>query len=131
MSKSRGNAIPLGATEDETARLIRAATTDADRQIGYDPERRPGVSGLLRLAALCQDRDPHAVAEEIGSGGAARLKATVTEAVNEHLRPLRARRTALAADRDHLRRVLRAGSERANAVADTTLAEVRAVMGSV
>ncbi|MFJ1707947.1 tryptophan--tRNA ligase [Kitasatospora sp. NPDC088346] len=131
MSKSRGNAIPLGATEDETARLIRAATTDADRRIGYDPERRPQVSGLLRLAALCQDRDPHAVAEDIGSGGAARLKAAVTEAVNEHLRPLRARRTALAADRGHLRQVLRAGSERANAVADTTLAEVRAAMGSV
>ncbi|MEV4616656.1 tryptophan--tRNA ligase [Kitasatospora sp. NPDC049258] len=131
MSKSRGNAVPLGATEDETARLLRGATTDADRHITYDPQRRPGVSGLVRLAALCQDRDPHAVAEEIGSGGAARLKATVTEAVNEHLRPLRTRRAALATDRGHLRAVLDAGNRRANAVADATLAEVRAVMGSV
>nr|WP_259470698.1 tryptophan--tRNA ligase [Streptomyces sp. 1114.5] len=130
MSKSRGNAIPLGATADETARIIRGARTDTDRHIGYDPVDRPGVSGLVLLAALCQDRAPEAVAEEIGDGAAA-LKRTVTESVNEYLRPMRARRTELAADRGHLRRVLHDGAERANAVADATLAEVREVMGAV
>ncbi|MFD0262083.1 tryptophan--tRNA ligase [Kitasatospora indigofera] len=131
MSKSRGNAIALAADEDETARLVRGATTDADRRITYDPAGRPGVAGLLLLAALCQDRDPGQLAEEIGDGGAAALKRTVTEAVNEHLRPIRARRAELAADRGHIRQVLRTGAERANAVADATLAEVRAAMGAV
>ncbi|MFJ8625827.1 tryptophan--tRNA ligase [Kitasatospora sp. NPDC093550] len=131
MSKSRGNAVALGATEDETARIIRGARTDADRRIGYDPSGRPEVSGLVLLAALCQDRSPEAVAEEIGDGGAAVLKRVVTESVNEHLRPLRARRADLAADRGHLRQVLRDGAERANAVAEATLAEVREVMGAV
>ncbi|MGW4897763.1 tryptophan--tRNA ligase [Kitasatospora sp. NPDC004240] len=131
MSKSRGNAIPLAADEDTTARLIKGALTDPERHITYDPATRPGVSNLLRLAALCQDRAPERIAEEIGNGGAAALKRTVTEAVNEHLRPIRARRADLAADRGHLRAVLRAGAERANAVADATLTEVRAVMGSV
>ncbi|MGW3078443.1 tryptophan--tRNA ligase [Kitasatospora sp. NPDC001132] len=130
MSKSRGNAVALGATEDETARIIRGARTDADRRIGYDPVNRPEVSSLVLLAALCQDRTPEAVAEEIGDGGAAVLKRTVTESVNEFLRPMRARRAALAADRGHLRQVLRDGAERANAVADATLAEVREVMGA-
>ncbi|MET9403931.1 tryptophan--tRNA ligase [Kitasatospora sp. NPDC002965] len=131
MSKSRGNAVPLSADEDTTARLIKGARTDADRRITYDPVTRPGVSGLVLLAALCRDRAPEEIAEEIGDGGAAALKRTVTEAVNEHLRPIRARRAALAADRGHLRQVLRDGAERANAVADATLDEVRTVMGSV
>ncbi|QKW19618.1 tryptophan--tRNA ligase [Kitasatospora sp. NA04385] len=130
MSKSRGNAIALGADEDETARLLRGAVTDPDRRIAYDPENRPGVSNLLLLTALCQDRDPRAVAEEIGDGGATLLKRTATEAVNEHLRPLRARRAELAADRTVLREVLRTGNARANAVADRTLGEVRAAMGT-
>ncbi|MFF2748244.1 tryptophan--tRNA ligase [Kitasatospora sp. NPDC058048] len=130
MSKSRGNAVALGATEDETARIIRGTRTDADRRIGYDPVNRPEVSSLVLLAALCQDRDPEAVAEEIGDGGAAALKRTVTESVNEFLRPMRARRAELAVDRGHLRQVLRDGAERANAVADATLAEVREVMGA-
>ncbi|MFJ8044791.1 tryptophan--tRNA ligase [Kitasatospora sp. NPDC096147] len=129
MSKSRGNAIPLGATEDQTAKLIRGATTDASRHIDYDPEARPGVSGLLRLAALCQDRDPAAIAAEIGDGGAAALKGHVTEAVNEYLRPIRARRAELARDRTLLRTVLADGADRANAIADATLAEVRHAMG--
>ncbi|GAA4849426.1 tryptophan--tRNA ligase [Kitasatospora terrestris] len=129
MSKSRGNAIPLGADEDRTAELVRAAVTDTDRHITYDPDARPGVAALLTLTALCQGRRPEQIAEEIGSAGAARLKQVTTETLNEHLRPLRARRVELAADREQLRRILRTGNERANAIADTTLAEVRSVMG--
>ncbi len=131
MSKSRNNSVPLGADEDTTARLIKGAKTDTDRRIGYDPVGRPEVSNLVLLTALCQDRAPEEVAEEIGDGGAAALKRTAVEAVNEHLRPIRARRAELAADRGHIRQVLRTGSERANALADTTLTEVRAVMGSL
>jgi tryptophanyl-tRNA synthetase len=131
MSKSRGNAIPLGADEDRTARLIRAATTDADRRITYDPQHRPGVAGLLQLAALCQDRTPESVAEQIGDGGASALKRLVTEAVNEYFRPIRARRRELADDRAHLRQILKDGNARANATAEATLGEVRRAMGTV
>jgi tryptophanyl-tRNA synthetase len=130
MSKSRGNAIALAATADDTARLIRGAKTDADRHIGYDPVNRPEVSSLVLLAALCLDRDPHQLADEIGGAGAAGLKAVVTEAVNEHLAPVRARRREFAADLGQVRRILRTGNERANAIADATLAEVRTAMGS-
>ncbi|MFF5832104.1 tryptophan--tRNA ligase [Streptomyces bacillaris] len=130
MSKSRANSIPLGATADETARLIRGATTDADRHITYDPETRPGVSSLVLLAALCLDRDPHEVAAEIGGGGAAALKRTVTEAVNGHLAPVRARRAEYATDLTYVRSVLRAGNERAAALAERTLEEVREAMGT-
>ncbi|MFE7324405.1 tryptophan--tRNA ligase [Streptomyces sp. NPDC057565] len=131
MSKSRGNSIALGATADETARLIRGAKTDTDRHITYEPETRPEVSGLVLLAALCLDRDPYEVAEEIGDGGGAVLKRTVTDAVNERLAPVRARRAEYAQDMAYVRSVLRAGNERANAVAEATLAEVRGVMGGL
>ncbi|MFE4795407.1 tryptophan--tRNA ligase [Streptomyces sp. NPDC056708] len=131
MSKSRGNSIALGATADETARLIRGAKTDAERHITYEPESRPGVSSLVLLAALCLDRDPHAVADEIGGGGAAALKRTVTDAVNSRMAPIRARRTEYAQDMAYVRSVLRAGNERANEIAEATLGEVRGVMGGV
>jgi tryptophanyl-tRNA synthetase len=128
MSKSRGNAIALSLTADETAQRIRHARTDSQRRITYEPESRPEVSNLVRLAALCQDRDPHEVADEVGDGGAAALKRLAIEAVNEFLRPIRARRAAYLADRDHLRQILRAGNERAGAIAEETLREVRAAM---
>jgi len=130
MSKSRGNAIALSATADETARLIRRAKTDARRDISYDPDARPEVSSLVLLAALCQGRDPAQVAAQIGAAGAAKLKSVVIESLNEFLRPVRARRAELAADRGYLRRVLSDGNARARAIAEQTLAGVRIAMGS-
>jgi tryptophanyl-tRNA synthetase len=128
MGKSAGNAIALRATADETARLIRRAKTDAERRITYEPERRPEVSNLVLLAALCRGEAPEAIADEVGDGGASALKALVTEAVNERLAPVRARRAELARDPGVLRDVLRRGNERARAIAADTLATVRRLM---
>jgi tryptophanyl-tRNA synthetase len=129
MSKSRGNAIALRATADETARLIKGAKTDGRRHISYDPAARPEVSSLVLLAALCLERDPVAVAAEIGDGGAALLKRVVTDAVNERFAAVRARRAELAADPGYARQVLRDGCARARAVAAATLEDVRDAMG--
>src|SRR5579872_2938484 len=129
MSKSRGNAIALAATADETARLIRGAKTDAERYVSYDPERRPEVSNLVLLAALALGRSPQDVVGDLGTGGAAALKDTVTMAVNELLAPVRARRAEYARDLGYVRQLLREGNERADAIAAATLDEVRAAMG--
>jgi tryptophanyl-tRNA synthetase len=129
MSKSRGNTIPLSATADETARLVRGAQTDSERHISYDPAARPAVSSLVLLAALSLDRDPHEVAAEVGGGGAAALKKLVTTAVNDVLAPVRARRAEYARDPGYVRQVLRDGNQRANEIAAVTLAEVLAAMG--
>ena len=131
MSKSKGNTIELRMTADETAKIIKRAVTDSDRHITFDPVNRPTVANLPTLAGLCADRDPAAIAEEIGDGGGGGLKKYLTEVLNEKFAPIRARRAELEAERGHIEQVLRAGNERANAVADATLAEVRQAMGMV
>ena len=37
MSKSYGNSIMLGATAEETAKLIKKSPTDSERRITFDP----------------------------------------------------------------------------------------------
>jgi tryptophanyl-tRNA synthetase len=128
MSKSRHNAIALAASPDQTARLIRQAKTDSEPHITYDPKHRPEVANLVLLTALCEETDPHQLAEQIGGRGAAELKRRATEAVNERLRPTRERRSELMRDRGYLRSVLRDGSTRARRIAQTTLAEAAAAM---
>ena len=81
------------------------------------------------MGALCAGTTPVDLAAEVSDGGAAALKAAVTEAVNEHLRPLRARRAESAADAGIVRDVLAAGSARANVLADATLAAVQDALG--
>ena len=128
MSKSLRNTVPISATADETARLIATARTDAERVITYEPRRRPEVASLLLTAALCRDTTPEQLAAEIGGGGAAALKATVTDAVNESFASIRSRRVELASDPGYLRAVLAEGNERAGAIAAETIAAVGALM---
>lgn len=129
MSKSRGNSIELRMTADQTAKLIKGAKTDSDRNITYDPENRPEVANLLMIASLCEGTAPEQIAEEIGDGGGGGLKKRVTEAVNTFFAPVRERRTELEADPAYVDEVLARGNARANEVADATLAEVRQKMG--
>jgi tryptophanyl-tRNA synthetase len=120
--------VPLRASADETARLIRGARTDAERVITYEPGRRPEVSSLVLLAALCRDEPPEQVAAQIGAGGAAALKRVVTDAVNQRFAPFRNLRAELTREPGYLRAVLAAGNERAGALAAATLDDVRGLM---
>jgi len=127
MSKSLGNAIALTDDPDVVAAKVRGARTDSDRRITFDPAGRPEIATLLTLAGLCRGQDPAAIAAEVGGGGAAQLKRVVTAAVNDFLAPIRERRSELS--RVDARDILARGSERAGAIAATTLAEVTEAMG--
>ena len=119
----------LGATAEETAKLIKKSPTDSERRITFDPVARPQVSALLTTAGLVTGRDPKDIAEEIGDSGAGALKAYVIESVNEFLAPHRERRAELAKDMDSIRDILHDGNKRANAIAEETLDQVREAMG--
>ena len=64
----------------------------------------------------------------IGDGGGGALKATLTEALNEHLKPLRAKRAELEQQPELIKKVLNEGVEKAREIASKTLLEVRHVM---
>ncbi|HWU32899.1 MAG TPA: tryptophan--tRNA ligase, partial [Marmoricola sp.] len=129
MSKSKGNTVELRMSADETAKRIKGAKTDSDRNITFDPTNRPEVANLLTIASLCEGVAPSVIAEEIGDGGGGALKARVTEAINTYFAPLRTRRAELEQDLGYIDSVLADGNKRANEVGDATLAEVRDKMG--
>ena len=70
MSKSRGNAIELRATADETVRAIRSAQ-DRLRPAPSPTTRSaaPRSPNLLLIASLCTGDDDGSIADEIGSAG--------------------------------------------------------------
>ncbi len=131
MSKSYGNAISISMTAEETAKRIKKSQTDSERMITFDPEHRPGVSGLLSTAAICTGRSEAEIAEEIGMGGSGALKAYVTEAVNSYFAPIRERRHTFENDLSYVKDVLAEGNAKARQIAAATLEEVREAMGMV
>jgi tryptophanyl-tRNA synthetase len=56
------------------------------------------------------------------------LKAFVTDALNSHLGPIRARRSEIENDPGRVRDILKRGIQKARQEAERTLAEVRTVM---
>lgn len=128
MSKSRNNSIMLSATEDETALHIKKAKTDPERIITYDPINRPEVSNLLMLISLATGKKPEVIADEIGDGGAERLKKVLVDVLNDYLQPIRKKRAELEKNPEYIRQILIDGISEARKIASNTLEEVREVM---
>ncbi|MFF5759542.1 tryptophan--tRNA ligase [Streptomyces longwoodensis] len=100
-------------------RKVVRAVTDSGRDVVYDREERPGVANLLEILAACTGGEPGALAGAYGSYG--QLKKDTAEAVVEVLRPVRARHQELCADPGFVEGVLRAGAEKARAMARPTV----------
>ena len=128
-SKSLGNAIPLTATTDEIRRLVRAMYTDPGHVRASDPGCVEGNVVFAYLDAF--DPDATTVTElkaryRGGGLGDVALKRRLEDALEALVGPIRARRAELARDRSYVMDVLRAGNERANAITEGVLRDVRA-----
>lgn len=128
MSKSRNNSITIKATAEETRKLIKSAKTDSNRHISYDTENRPEVSNLLKLASLCSDKNPTAIADQIGDQGSGKLKQITAEAINTYFEPIRKKRKELEKNKDYVRDILHKGISKARETAIETLSEVNVAM---
>ncbi len=109
------------------AAAVRAAVTDLDPSLSYDPELRPGVANLAELLGALTGRAPAAALA--GLRGAGALKAAVTEALVETLRPIRSSYAAITSDPAELDRRLAAGAAAAAELAAPTLAAARTAVG--
>jgi len=114
-----------------TAKRIRSAVTDSEREIRYDPERKPGVSNLLTILATLTGRGIEQLEGDYAGRGYGDLKKDVADAVVEFVTPIRERTNALLADRETLDTILAQGAERAREVARHTLQQVYERLGFV
>ncbi|XP_049874384.1 tryptophan--tRNA ligase, mitochondrial [Pectinophora gossypiella] len=132
MSKSdrdRRATILLTDSDDAIREKIRKAVTDCTPHVSFEPELRPGVSNLVALHCLAEDKLPEEAVEESDGLTTAQYKRVVAEALCGALRPLRARAAELRARPRLLRDVLRAGAARARLRADHTYAHVAQLAG--
>ena len=112
---------------DVVVAKIKRAVTDADNEVRYDPEAKPGVSNLLSMLGAATDRAPTDVADEYTQYGP--LKAATADAVVAVLEPVRSRHRDLAADPAHTMAVLDRGAAKAQVVAAEVLARAQNAVG--
>ena len=132
MSKSLNNGIYLADDAATLRAKIRQMYTDPGHLKVSDPGQIEGNTVFTYLDVFADDK---ATVEELkqhyqrGGLGDVKVKDYLYEVLEATLGPIRERRLEFAKDPGAVYDILKAGTERANAVASQTLSEVRAAMG--
>ncbi|AFT99024.1 tryptophan--tRNA ligase [Nocardia brasiliensis] len=127
MSKSASSDAGLINLLDDpkiTAKKVRSAVTDTEREIRYDVEHKPGVSNLLVILSSVTGTPIVTLEKDYAGKGYGDLKADVADALVEFVTPLQAKVQEYLSDQGELDRILAAGAERAREIAGNTLAQV-------
>jgi tryptophanyl-tRNA synthetase len=127
MSKSAATDAGLISLLDDpakTAKKIRSAVTDSEREIRFDQVNKAGVSNLLTIQSAVTGTDVDKLVEGYAGRGYGDLKKDTADAVVEFVTPIKTRVDELLADPAELTTVLAAGAERATGVAGVTLQRV-------
>ncbi|WP_209560333.1 tryptophan--tRNA ligase [Frigoribacterium sp. PvP032] len=134
MSKSAATDSGIVWMLDEpsrTAKKIKSAVTDTEREIRFDRGAKAGVSNLLTILSAFSGTTVAALEEKYAGRGYGDLKKDVAEVVVETFTPIRARTLELLDDPAELDRVLAGNAERADAIAQATLDTVYDRIGFV
>ena len=128
MSKSLGNTIHLADSADEVKKKVMRMYTDPKRiraDIPGTVEGNPVFTYHDAFNPNTAEVEDLKARYRAGKVGDVEVKTKLANALNVHLEPIRERRAAVLAKRDHLKEVLFEGSRRARRAAGETMERVR------
>lgn len=120
----------IGLLDDPkaAAEKIMGATTDSLGSINFDFDAQPGISNLLQLAALLQDRTlDNVITEWKGKSQYGELKSSVAETVQAFLKDFQESYNQISEEK--VEEILKSGEDKANKVAGATLLRVQQAVG--
>lgn len=116
--------IELSDTPAQIAKKIRSAVTDADGEVRYDPEDKPGVSNLLVIHSVLSGTPIAELERTFAGRGYGDLKKEVADVVVTAVEPFQTRMAELTGDPAELDRIIADGARRAHQIAAATVARV-------
>jgi tryptophanyl-tRNA synthetase len=114
-----------------TVKKIKGSVTDTDNEIRFDVEGKPGVSNLLGIYSAVSGKSVKELESDFAGKGYGDLKSEVADAVVSVIEPIRTRATELLEDTKELDLLLASGADRANELAEKTLASVYDKIGFI
>ncbi len=135
MSKSDPNEngfIAILDPPDVIMRKMKRAVTDSDTEnaVRVAPEK-PGVSNLIGIYAVLQNKTTQQVEEEFRGKGYGAFKPAVAEAIIETLKPIQDEYARYLKDKAQLEALMKQGAERAERIAVRTLNKAMKKVGFI
>lgn len=121
--------INLLDTPDQIQYKIKRCKTDSVKGLSFDDPERPEARNLLTLYLILSGKTKEEVAAECAEMGWGQFKPLLTETTIDSLKPIQEKYHAIMNDKGYLESVLREGKQKAEAVANQTLAQVKGAMG--
>jgi tryptophanyl-tRNA synthetase len=121
--------IGLFDEPEEIKKKIMSAVTDLGRIIKYDPLKKPGISNLLIIYSLFSGKKIKDLEKNFKGKGYEEFKKSLTKLLIETLEPLRKKRKELLSREVYVKEILTQGKNRAEIIAQSTMAEVKKKMG--
>ncbi|MDO5629166.1 MAG: tryptophan--tRNA ligase [Mobilicoccus sp.] len=122
MSKtSPAGTIDLLADPKQTAKRIRSAVTDTEREIRFDEVNKPGIANLLSIYSALDGRSVAELEAAYEGKGYGDLKKDLAEVVVGVVTPIRERSLELLDEPAELDRILADGADRIRPIAAATL----------
>ena len=134
--KKMSKSMPAGCVfmQDVPAvirKKIMAAVPDSERKVAYDPEKRPGISNLILLYSEFTGVSIEETLAKFKDAKYSEFKSALADAVISALEPIQKKREELLKNKKNVMAVLSEGAERARAVAEKTMEEVREKVGLI
>ena len=130
-SDSVAGVIDIMDAPEINAKKIKSSVTDAEREIRFDEKNKAGISNLLTIYASLTGKSISESEADFTGKGYGDFKNGVAEVVTEYFAPVRKRTLEFLEDEAGLLKLLKTGSEKAEAVAAQTLTKVYDAMGVV
>ncbi|MHC5725021.1 MAG: tryptophan--tRNA ligase [Nostoc sp.] len=121
--------ISLLDSPEQIQYKIKRCKTDPIRGLTFDDPARPECNNLLTVYTLLSGKRKEDVAVECQDMGWGQFKPLLTDTIIESLKPIQEKYQAITADKSYLESVLRDGGEKARAIANQTLSQVKAALG--
>ena len=134
MSKSSTNlndVIFLNDVPEEIRKKLKKAVTDSENCVRYDKENKPGVSNLMAIYGLIQEKTMEQIEQEFAGKGYGDFKMAVAEAIIEKLEPLQKRYNELLENPEELKAIYEKGAKKASQRADKIVNEVYRKVGLI
>jgi tryptophanyl-tRNA synthetase len=134
MSKSAADPKGLINIMDDDSTItkkIKSAVTDTDGIIKADAVNKPGVTNLLGIYSAITGESVVSLEDRFAGAGYGVLKGELAEVVIAAIGPIRDRANELMSEETELDRLLALGADKANEVAETTLAKVYERIGFI